>query len=206
MMFKKILLATFIAAISLWSCQTSNTSFSKPEKAEQPLDRVLVIALTNSYDVRSMWEKELTYRLNSRGFNVIPSINLDKEYKKLYTVEELRALISVHKLDGILAARLKDIDRQESYTQSDRYISDPYSDNIYMYNYLDPYRNVRAWQYKLDKTVTIEANLYSAGSEKILFDSETSMTNAESDEALAGEITESIAVALKKSKLLKAKE
>jgi hypothetical protein len=205
-MYTKNALWSIALLTGLWSCQAANTSFTRPEEAGEPLDRVLVVAMTNNYEVRSMWEKELTYRINSKGFNVLPSINLDEEYKKLYTVDELKELIKTHNLGGILAVRLKDIQRKEGYTQSTKYISQPYGGGVYMYNYLDPYSNVRGWQYQLDEKITIEGNLYDARTEKLIFDSETGMTNAESEEALAGEITESIAAALKKSKLLKPKE
>jgi thiamine phosphate synthase YjbQ (UPF0047 family) len=63
--------------------------------------------------------------------------------------------------------------------------------------------NVYQWTYQIEETVTIESNIYDAESEEIIFHTEASVTNAESNEALAGDITESLSRAIKRSKVLK---
>jgi len=180
-----------------------------PVKESSLEDKVMILAITNQYDVRSMWEKELGYRLRTKGFNTITSVGVDEKYKKMYTLDELRELVKKYSLDGVITLKLHDIKQKESYTESDRYLSDKNvrgANPYYMYNYLDPYMNVYHWQYKMDQTVIIEGNLYDAKTEKLLFQTETQMTNAESDEALAAEITESLSIALRQSKLLKRRE
>jgi hypothetical protein len=191
------------AAVALFACQSVNTTVTRPESTQNVLDKVMVMAMTNNYESRQMWEKEMAYRLKTRGRNTITSVGIDPEHKKFYTKEELIEIVKEHQLNGILTLRLKDIDQKAGYTQSDRYLSDPYGGQIYMYNYLDPYMNVRGWQYKLDQKVTIEAKLFETATEKLVLEAESTMSNAESNEALAGEITESLAKSIANSRLLK---
>ncbi len=194
-----ISLATLLI-LQLFSFSTSKTDGK--QKKPQPLDKSLVYAFAEKYETREMWEKELAYRLSIRGFNVITSISIDPEHKKPYTVEELRDIIKKHNIEGIISMKFKDLKKKSDYSESDRYISQPEGQR-YWFNYLNPNMNVYNWTYITQETVTIESNVYDANTEEIVFHTEASVRNAESNEALAGEITELLARDIQRSKVLK---
>ncbi len=183
------------------SCNSTSTVVNSKKKPSRPIEKSIVYAVAQRYETRMMWEKELAYRLSIRGFNVITSVGIDTTHKKPYTVDELRAIIKNHGLDGIITMKFKDLKKKGAYSASDRYISEPEGQR-YWFNYLNPNMNVYQWTYETQQTVTIESNIYDTDTEEIVFHTETSATNAGSDEALAGDITESLANAIKRSNLL----
>jgi hypothetical protein len=191
---------TAVLALQLFSFSTSKTDAD--QKKPQLLDKSLVYAFAEKYETREMWEKELAYRLSIRGFNVVTSISIDPGHKKPYTVDELRAIIKKHGIEGIITMKFKDLQKKGDYSESDRYISQPEGQR-YWFNYLNPNMNVYNWTYITQETVTIESNVYDANTEEIVFHTEASVRNAESNEALAGEITEILARDIQRSKVLK---
>jgi len=202
MKFQKLFYSALVLSLLLYSCNATKTNVTTHKIPEQPLNKTLVYVVAQKYETRSMWEKELAYRLSIKGFNVMASIHIDETHKKLYTLDELRIIIKENDIDAVIAVKFLDIERKTGYSGDDRYMSEP-AGARYMFNYLNPNMNVYQWSYQIEKTVTIESNLYDVETEEILYHTETSMTNAESDEALAGEITEAISRSVRKSKILK---
>ena len=201
MKFKGLFFAVIICLQLFTSCNTTSTVVNSKKKLDHPLEKSLVYAVAERYETRMMWEKELAYRLSIRGYNVITSVSIDSEHKKPYTVDELRVILKDRKIDGIITMKFLDLNEKSGYSGADRYISEP--DGMrYWFNYLNPTMNVYQWTYQTQQTVTIESNIYDTKTEEIIFHTETGATNAGSDEALAGEITESLAKAIKRSKLL----
>ena len=206
-MVPKIVFNIIFLGFLLSACTATNTSVMVKEEIDPPLDLILIMAVTNKYETREMWEKELGYRLRTKGFNTITSVGIDESHKKLYTLDEIKALVEKLDIDGVITMKLQDIKQKEGYSGSDRYISEGAVNRSgfnsgYMYNYLTPYMNVYQWTYQMEETIIIEGNLFEAKTAKMIFQTETQMTNAESDEALAGEITESLSIALRQSKLM----
>lgn len=200
---KFLLLLVFL--IISFSCSTVSIQKSNPNPSTASLDRILIIAMTNQYETRSMYEQELSYRLREKGYNTFSSINVDKEKKDLFTKEEILELISEKNIHGVITMRLKDMSSKERYTTSDRYISDMYNQHNYFFNYIDTYYNVYSWSYQAAKTVVVEANLFDASDKTLIYQIEATIKNAESQEEMAGEFTKSFAKALIKSALLKEK-
>ncbi len=205
MNFQKTLYSALIFSLLLYSCNSTKTIVTTHKKPEQLLSKMLVYVVAQKYETRVMWEKELAYRLSIKGFDVMTSIRIDETHKKLYTIDELRIIIKENDFDGVIAVKFLDLEKKTGYSGDDRYMSEP-AGARYMFNYLNPNLNVYQWSYQVEKTVTIESNLYDTRTEEILYHTETSMTNAESDEALAGEITEAISRSIRKSKILKQEE
>ncbi len=199
---------TFVALlfIFLTGCSTVSTHISKPTPSNAKLDRVLIIAMANKYETRTMYEEELSYRLREKGYNMFSSIHVDESKKDLFTKEEVLALIKEKNIDGVITMRLKDISSKERYTTSDRYISDPYNSQNYFFNYIDTYYNVYSWSYQQEKTIVVEANLFDSKDKSLIFQVDATIKNEDSAEDRAGELTESIAKSLSSSKLLKKKE
>ena len=202
MKFQKLFYSALVLSLLLYSCNATKTNVTTHKVPEQPLNKTLVYTVAQKYETRAMWEQELAYRLSIKGFNVMTSISIDETHKKLYTLDELRVIIKENDIDAVIAVKFLDIERKTGYSGDDRYMSEP-AGARYMFNYLNPNMNVYQWSYQIEKTVTIESNLYDIETEEILYHTETSMTNAESDEALAGEITEAISRSIRKSKILK---
>ena len=169
------------------------------------LDRVLIIGLTNNYDSRSMYEKELSYRLREMGYNMFSSINVDKSKRELFTKDEIIELIEEKDIDGVITMRLKEITSEEKYTTSDRYISDMYNMHNYFFNYVDTYYNVYSWSYQPKQTVVVEANLFDAKSTRLIYQIDATIKNVDSEEERAGELTQSFAKSLANSGFLKKK-
>ncbi|MCK5104790.1 MAG: hypothetical protein KAQ62_17745 [Cyclobacteriaceae bacterium] len=187
------------------SCSTVSVQKSKPNPSTASLDRVLIIAMTNQYEARSMYEQELSFRLREKGYNMFSSINVDKSNKDLFTKEEILELIDEKNIDGVITMQLKDITSKERYTTSDRYISDMYNQHNYFFNYIDTYYNVYSWSYQAEQTVVVEANLFDASDKSLIYIIDATIKNAESEEERAGELTKSFAKALDKSGFLKKK-
>lgn len=187
-------------------CSTVGIHTSKPNPVTEKLDRVLIIAMTNKYESRSMYEKELSYRLRSRGYNMFSSVNVDESHKDLFTKEEILELIEEKNIDGVITMRLKDIQSKERYTTSDRYISDGSNQHNYFFNYIDTYYNVYSWSYQAEQTVVVEAKLFNAHDQSLIFLIDATIKNSESEEERAGDITESFAKTFHKNNLFVKKE
>jgi hypothetical protein len=170
------------------------------------LERILIIALTNEFETRSMWEQELSYHLREKGYRMFSSVNVDKEKKDLFTKEEIIELIDEKNIHGVITMRLKDIQTKEKYTTSDRYISDMYNRHNYFFNYVDTYYNVFTWSYQPQQTVVIEANLFDGHNKSLIFQIDATMKNAESQEERVGAMTKGIAKSIAGSGYLKKKD
>lgn len=188
------------------SCSTVSVTKTKPNPSNAKLDRILIIAMTNEYESRKMWENELSYILREKGYNMFSSVNVDKEKKELYTKEEVLALVDEKNVGGVITMRLKDIETKERYATSDRYISSMSNNHNYFYNYVDTYYNVYSWSYQPEQTIVIEANLFDGSDKTLIYTVDATMTNADTQEERVGEMTKSIAKAMVSSGLLKKKE
>jgi len=162
------LLPIFLLFIII-SCSSVSVHTSKPNPSTASLDRILIIAMTNQYESRKMYEQELSYRLREKGYNMFSSINVDKEKKDLFTKEEILELIEEKNIDGVITMRLKDIKIKEKYGTSDRYISDMYNRHNYFFNYIDTYYNVYSWSYQPEQTVIVEASLFDASDKSLIY-------------------------------------
>ena len=205
MTFRYTILLLLSAAFIFNSCTRVAVNSEKLGSPKQKLDRVLIIALSDIYDTRAMYEKELSYRLRKLGYNMFSSINVDKSKKKLFTRDEIIQLIKDKNINGIITMKLKSVTSKERYGTSDRYISDMNNWQNYFYNYVDTYTNVYSWSYIPEQTVTVVAELHDADDKKVIFRVEVTSKNAEGPEERAGEVTEAIAKALNRSGFLKKK-
>lgn len=206
MKFFPTIFSLLIAFIILGSC--SSVSIQKgvhDTSTKYSLDRVLIIGLTNNYESRSMYEQELSYRMREMGYHMFSSINVDKSKKELFTKDELFELIDEKNLDGVITMRLKEIKSEEKYTKSDRYISDMSNMHNYFFNYVDTYYNVYSWSYQPKQTVVVEANLFDAKEKKLIYQIDATISNVDSEEERAGELTQGFANSFHKSGFLKKK-
>ncbi len=199
---RKTFFGVLLVFLFFMSCTAVKTAVKMNEKPGKQYENVLIIALTNQYDIRATFEKELAYRLGEYYFKAKPSVSLEPNRKKMYSVDEVKQIIKESGFDGLITMKLKDIQKKSSYTRSSRYLSDPYNPYNF-YNYLDTYNALYNWNYQLDKTVIIESKLYDAATGKEVYETESKMKNADSNEALAGAMAISIAQAIEKGNLLK---
>lgn len=198
------ILRSIIILIVVSSCSTVSNQATKSNTSTAQLDRVLIIAMSKQYETRKMYEQELSYKLREMGYNMFSSVNVDKSKKNLYTRDEILELIKEKNIGGVVTIRLKDLSSKERYTQSTRFMAD--SQHNYFFNYIDSYYGVYNWSYQQEKTVVVETILFDADDKTMVFQIDSTIKNAESDEERADELTKSIAKNLSKSKLLKKKE
>ncbi len=205
MNFRHTIIFLLFVMIIFSSCSRVAVSTEKLDTPKTKLDRVLIIALSNVYDTRAMYEKELSYRLRQLGYNMFSSVNVDKSKRELFTRDEVIKLIEDKNIDGIITMKLKSVTSKERYGTSDRYISDMNNWQTYFFNYVDTYTNVYSWSYIPEQTVTVIAELHEAASKKVLYRIEVTSKNADGPEERAGEITEAVAKAFHRSGFLKKK-
>ena len=199
--------AYFVTILLISSaCSTVTVLKTKPNPSDAKLERILIMAMTNEFETRSMWEKELSYQLREKGYSMFSSVNVDKEKKDLFTREEILELIEEKNIHGVITMRLKDIQKEEKYATSDRYISDMSNRHNYFFNYVDTYYNVYSLSYQPTQTVVIEANLFDGTNKSLILTIDATMKNADSQEERVGEMTKGIGKAMIASGYLKKKE
>jgi hypothetical protein len=199
-------LYTAILFLLISNCFTVSAQKSKSDPKRAQLDRVLILGMTNDYDARDMYEKELSYKLREMGYNMFSSVNVDKEKKELYTKEEILELVDKKNVHGVITMRLIDITTKEKYGTSDQSISGMNNNHNYFFNYIDTYYNVYSWSYKPQQRVKVEANLFDASDKSLVFQVDYTSENAESPEERADELTKKFAKAMRKSGFLKKKD
>jgi len=206
MKFAKYFIVFLSISVFFSGCSTVTVLKSKPNPSDAKLERILIMALTNEFDTRSMWEQELSYQLRDKGYSMFSSVNVDKDKKDLFTREEILELIEEKNIHGVITMRLKDIQKEEKYATSDRYISDMNNRHNYFFNYVDTYYNVYSWSYQPTQTIVIEANLFDGTNKSLILTVDATMKNADSQEERVGEMTKSIAKTMISSGYLKKKE
>jgi hypothetical protein len=204
MMQLKFVLVFFIT-IMCAGCSAVSVQNYKPNPSTAKLDRVLIVAMTNKYDTRTMYEEELSYRLREMGYNMFSSVNVDKNKKNLYTKEEILQLIEDKNIDGIITMRLKDVDSKDRYSYSGGYLDGAYNQPNYFFSYMDNFYSVNSWSYQTQQTIVIEANLFDAHSKTLIYQIDGPIKNADGAEERASEFSTSFAKSFDQSGLLKKK-
>lgn len=199
-----LFLYAFILVLFFTACSPV-TVLMQPEKSnDYNFDKVLIIAATTDYNLRSMIEKELSYAMRQKGYHMFSSVNVDENKKDLYTREEIIALAEEKSLDGVIVVRLKDMTSKERYS-SDRLVNDPYSMNNFFY-YTTTFTGVYNWSYEPEKTVTVETALFDAKEKKMIYQADAIYKNSSSMEEGAEAFAQIFAKAYDSSDLLKKKE
>jgi len=176
----------------------------KPEQSSSyNLDKVLIIALTTDYNLRSMVEEQLSYELRQMGYHLFSSVNVDTDKKELYTRDEIIQLAEEKSLDGVIVLRLKNVESKERYSSNSEV--DPYAMNNFFF-YTNSYTNVYNWSYIPEKTVTVETALFDAKTKKMIYQAEATFKNSGSQEEGASAFGKLFANAYNDSGLLKKKE
>lgn len=192
-----------LISLVIASC-SSVTVLQKPEQSSShQFDRVLIIALSNDYNLRKMVEEQLSYELRQMGYNMFSSVNVDTDKKELYTRDEIIALVEEKSIDGVIIVRLKDMVTKEGYS-SDAAMN-PYDMNGFFF-YTTTYTNVYNWSYVQEKTVTVETALFDGKSKKMIYQAEATYKNSGSQEEGAAAFGKKFAGAYKDSGLLKKKD
>ncbi len=186
-------------------CSAVSVNTLKPNPSTAKLDRILIIAMTNQYDTRTMYEEELSYRLREKGYNMFSSINVDKNKKNLYTKEEILQLIEDKNVDGVITMSLKDIATKDRYSYSGGYMDGAYNQPNYFFNYIDNLYGVNTWSYQTQQTVVVEANLFDAHNKTLIFQIEATVKNADGAEDRAADFCGSFAKSFDSSGLLQKK-
>ncbi|MDZ7606578.1 MAG: hypothetical protein U5K79_13540 [Cyclobacteriaceae bacterium] len=196
---------TIAVAFSLMlSACSSVTVLLKPDNSNSfNFDKVLIIAMTTDYNLRSMVEEQLSYELRQMDYHLFSSVNVDPDKKELYTRDELIQLAEEKSLDGVIVVRLKDVESKERYSSNSEV--DPYAMNNFFF-YTTTYTNVYNWSYIQEKTVTVETALFDAKTKKMIYQAEATYKNSGSQEEGASAFGKEFAKAYQASGLLKKKE
>lgn len=185
------------------ACSEQADISAKPYKPTAPLRKVMIVAYTKNYENRTMFEKELEYRLGVKGYSAVASVRIQED-THLPGREEILEMLTDNNLDGVAVMRLVDVSTEEGYSRSTRSMSDPFAP-FYFHTYYQAYANIYSMDLIIDRQVVLELRLFETSSEKMIHRHQESMTNAESVETLAGTLTEKFSRDLKKSRLLQKK-
>lgn len=173
---------------------------AKPYKPTAPLRKVMIVAYTKNYENRTMFEKELEYRLGMKGYSAVSSVRIQED-THLPGREEILEMLAENNLDGVAVMRLIDISTEKGYSQSTRSMSDPFAP-FYFQTYYQAYANIYSMDLIIDRQVVLELRLFETATEKMIYQLQEGIANAESAEEVAGTLTEKFSRSLKKSRLL----
>lgn len=182
-----------ISIVVMSSCTSSQiaSSWRDPEKTVtiSKLNKVLVVALLKDETSRHIAEDQMASYLNGKG--VVSYQYLEPNFNKR-DESAINKIISADGFDGAVTMRLVDVDKEEKYTPGDMSSYPTYYRSFSGYLY-------RSWNYystpgyySTTKTYTIETNVYSIQSDKIIWTALTKTTDPTGVEKMTSEIADII--------------
>jgi hypothetical protein len=183
----------YFALILIISCNSTRivSSWCDPNKSVSinNLNKVLVVALFKDETSQRKAEDQMVSYLNGKG---VVSYEYFKSNFNLNNEEAIRQKIKLDGFDGAVTMRLVDVDKEQVYTPGEtsyypvsyRSFSGYYY-NRWVYNSTPGY-------YTTSKTYTIETNVYSIVSDKIIWSGLTETTDPSGLQSLTNEVAERV--------------
>jgi hypothetical protein len=185
---KKPILSVIIL-LFLMSCTTTKivSSWSEPDKqiTINNLNKVLVVALFKSETSQHKAEDQMVEYLNGKGvqsYNYFES-NFNKNNETV-----IRQKIKKDGFDGVVTMRLIDVDKEKIYTPRQPNFYPVYYSNFSSYYYNRWNYNSTPGYYTTTKTFTVETNVYSIKTDKIIWTALTKTTDPAGVKAMTEEI------------------
>lgn len=202
----------FIACVFLGflmnGCASTSVTgvWKKSDYTGQPLQSLLVVALTGDNDKKTLWENILADQLNQSGLSARPSVKSflgDSEVTK----DEIIDYVKKEGIEGVLVTRLVDTKKEEVYyPPSGRYYD--YGGRYGFYNRFDSYyphaydRASTPGYSTTHTTVLLETNLYLTQTQELIWSMSSDTFDPNSMNQLVESVGKKIIATLQKSSLI----
>ena len=183
---KKLFLPFILLIMSCTSTKIVN-SWSEPNKEIKisNLNKVLVVALFKNETSAHKAEDQMVGYLKGKG---VQSYNYFKSSFNKENEEAIRAKIKKDGFDGAVTMRLIDVDKEKIYTPSESTFYPNYYRDFSGYYFNRWNYSSTLGYYTTTKTFTVETNVYSIKSDKIIWTALTESTNPDGLKNMTNEI------------------
>lgn len=201
-------IACVIFALLPGGCATTNVTgvWQKSDYTGQPLQSLLVVALTGDNDKKTLWENMMADRLNQNGLSASPSIRSFPGDSEV-TTEEIIKYVNEKGIEGVLVTRLVDTRKEEVYYPPSGGYYD-YGGRYGYYNrfgsyYPHAYDRVSTPGYTATHTtVLLETNLYLSENQELIWSMSSDTFDPNSMNHLVDSVSKSIITTLQKGNLI----
>lgn len=194
----------FISIITLFSCSSTNTmitgTWRNPDLSQgKPYESIMVTALTDNVNAKSIVENDLAAKLSEQGKEVSKSMDVfpPNFSDEMNDKEKILGRIRNNGTDAIITISLIDKDTETRYIPGN-YAYNPVPAFGYYgrfwgyYSHWYPRMFAEPGYYTEDKIYYLETNLYDANTEELLWSAQSETLNPEDLTAFSREFTERI--------------
>jgi hypothetical protein len=207
--FMKISLIPIVLLVFLLpGCSTTSVTgvWSKSDYTGQPLQSILVVALTGDSSKKTLWENIMADQLNQSGLSATPSIRSfpgDPEVTK----EEIINYVNKHGIEGVLVTRLVDTKKEKVYYPPEG----GYYDHGGRYGYYNRFGSYYPHAYNrvtspgyttTHTTVLLETNLYLTENQELIWSMSSDTFDPKSMNQLVESVSKKVIETLQKGNLI----
>ena len=208
MLFSILFRAAVVGSILLLAgCSSTElvTRWSDPGYHGAPMRKILVIGLLKDELHRRNLEQALVQRLQEAGVDPVTGYRLIPDPAVADDREKLKGLVAAAGVDGVLIARLKGVDREETYVppRTEVVPSMGLGYGYYGYYHMSFQAVYQPGYTRTDTIVRLESQLFSAGDGKLLWAGETRSFNPDSASTVARELAELVVKDIRRSGLIR---
>lgn len=178
-----------LLVLLLLSCSSTKivSSWCEPNKSISitDLNKVLVVALFKDETSQRKAEDQMVSYLNGKG---VVSYTYFKSNFNLNNEEAIRQKIKSDGFDGAVTMRLVDVDKEQVYNPGETNYYPVLYRSFSGYYYNRWIYNTTPGYYTTTKTYTIETNVYSIASDKIIWSGLTETTNPAGLQSMTDEV------------------
>lgn len=188
-----LLLIIFI--LTIYSCKTPTKLYSWFDSTYSGghIDNILVLAIVKDIEYRNAYENEMVKLLNKRGINSFASTKI-LSLNKTYTKEDFNTILTENKLESILLIK---------YLGTEIEKTDAKGRTFYKFYKNTLKSTLRQGYYEIHRTVVVEASLFTASDEKIIWLATAKTTNAYDVNDLANSLAKEIIANLESKNIIK---
>lgn len=188
-------LSLVIFILSTCSCETPTKLYYWYDSTYSGgyIDNILVLAIVKDIEYRNAYENEMVKLLNNRGINSIASTKI-LSLNKTYTQEDFNSILTENKLESILIIK---------YLGTEIEKTDAKGRTFYKFYKSTLKSTLRQGYYEIHRTVVVEASLFTASDEKIIWLATAKTTNAYDVNDLANSLAKEIIANLESKNIIK---
>lgn len=180
------------------------TRWSDADYQGPPLKEILVIALLKDELHRRNLEEALVGRLQKAGAEGVPGYRLIPDPKVVDDEAKLKRLVDDAGVDGVLIARLKGVDKEQTYVppRAELVPAMGIGYGYYGYYHMSFQAVYQPGYTRTDTVVRLETQLFAAADGKLLWAGETRSFNPDSASTVARELADLVVGDMQNSGLI----
>lgn len=188
-------LSLIISILTTSSCETPTKLYYWFDSTYSGsyIDNILVLAIVKDIEYRNAYENEMVKLLNNKGINSIASTKI-LSLNKTYTQEDFNTILTENKLESILIIK---------YLGTEIEKTDAKGRTFYKFYKNTLKSTLRQGYYEIHRTVVVEASLFTASDEKIIWLATAKTTNAYDVNDLANSLAKEIITNLESKNIIK---